>query len=64
MSLNSASNDFTFSSLNGRSGRRGGPMVTPSIVNKCLATVMDDPMRCYYMITSVSAISLTMFLYY
>ena len=50
MSLNSASNDFTFSSLSGRRGRRGGPIATPTIVNKCLATVMDDP-TCYGMIT-------------
>lgn len=57
MSLNSASNDFTFSSLSGSSGRRGGPMGTPSIVNKCLATVMADPVRCYYMIIPQPAIT-------
>lgn len=43
MSFKSASNNFTFSSVSGKSGRRGGPMVTPSIVNKCLAIVIGEP---------------------
>ena len=45
MSLKSASNNFTFSSVIGRSGRRGGPTATPSSVNKCLATVMGEPVK-------------------
>jgi len=52
MSFRSASNNLTFSSVIGRSGSRGGPMVTPSIVNKCLAIVIGEPIiiydNCYY----------------
>ena len=45
ISLKPISNHFTFSSAIGGSGRCGGPMATPSIVSKCLATVIGVPVH-------------------